>query len=207
VRLWDEAGDTPIAVLRGHKHTLLDVAFSPDGTQLASAGEDGTVRFWDMPTRSPLAVLHGHGTGRVCGITYSPDGRLLASSSRDDKTVRLWDAATHETLAVLPQGCDVFAVTFSPDGRRLAAGCADDSIRLWDVASAVRAGGKDFPEAEVAELRGHEDYVHAVAWSPDGTRLISGSGDFTVRMWDSLSAQEWAGRAADRPRHAGAKMP
>ena len=42
----------------------------------------------------------------------------------------------------------------------------------------------------MAELRGHDAYVHAVAWSPDGTRLISGSGDFTVRIWDSLSAQE-----------------
>jgi WD40 repeat protein len=49
----------------------------------------------------------------------------------------------------------------------------------------------------VAELRGHTDYVHAVAWSPDGTRLVSGSGDFTVRVWDSLSAQERAKRAAE----------
>jgi len=120
----------------------------------------------------------------------------LASASRDDKTVRLWDAATHETLAVLPQGGAVFGVAFSPDGRRLAAGCADNSIRLWDVASAVRAGGTEIPEAEVAELRGHEDYVHAVAWSPDGTRLISASGDRTVRIWDSLSAQERARRPA-----------
>jgi WD40 repeat protein len=48
----------------------------------------------------------------------------------------------------------------------------------------------------VAELRGHEDYVHAVAWSPDGTRLISASGDRTVRIWDSLSAHERAKRGA-----------
>ena len=48
----------------------------------------------------------------------------------------------------------------------------------------------------VAELHGHTDYVHAVAWSPDGTRLVSGSGDFTVRIWDSLSVQERAARSA-----------
>jgi eukaryotic-like serine/threonine-protein kinase len=52
---------------------------------------------------------------------------------------------------------------------------------------------------QVAELRGHTDYVHAVAWSPDGTRLVSGSGDFTVHVWDSLSARERAKRAADKP--------
>jgi WD40 repeat protein len=195
VRLWDAAGDEPIAVLRGHEASALDVAFSPDGTQLASAGVDGTVRLWDVQTRSPLAVLHGHGTDSVCSLAYSPDGRLVASASRD-KTVRLWDTATHETLAILPHGSAVYGVAFSPDGRRLAAGCADNSIRLWDVATAGRAGGQEVPEEEVAELRGHEDYVHAVAWSPDGTRLISASGDRTVRVWDSLSPHERTKRGA-----------
>jgi WD40 repeat protein/tRNA A-37 threonylcarbamoyl transferase component Bud32 len=195
VRLWDGAGDEPVAVLRGHEGVVLDVAFSPDGTQLASAGVDGTVRIWDVQTRSPLAVLGGHEAGLVFGLTYSPDGRLLASASRD-KTVRLWDTTTHEALAILPHGSAVYGVAFSPDGRRLAAGCADNSIRLWDVTSARGAGGKELLEAEVAELRGHEDYVHAVAWSPDGTRLISASGDRTVRVWDSLSAHERARRAA-----------
>ena len=194
VRLWDAAGDEPVAVLRGHEDQVLDVAFSPDGTQLASAGVDGTVRLWDVQTRSPRAVLRGH-EDLVFRLAYSPDGRLLASASRD-KTVRLWDTATHEALAILPHGSMVYGVAFSPDGRRLAAGCADNSIRLWDVATARRAGGKEVLEAEVAELRGHDDYVHAVAWSPDGTRLLSASGDHTVRVWDSLSAQERAGRAA-----------
>jgi WD40 repeat protein len=82
-------------------------------------------------------------------------------------------------------------VAFSPDGTRLAAGCRDNTIRLIDVAS----------RQEVAGLRGHSDYVHAVAWSPDGTRLVSGSGDFTVRVWDSLSAQERTNRTqANAPR-------
>jgi WD40 repeat protein/tRNA A-37 threonylcarbamoyl transferase component Bud32 len=193
VRLWDATGEEPVAVLRGHEDLVLDVAFSPDGTQLASAGVDRTVRLWDVRTRSPLAVLRGHEKDSVGGLAYSPDGRLLASASRD-KSVRLWDTATRQALAILPHGSAVFGVAFSPDGRRLAAGCADSSIRLWDVASAMRAGGKEFLEAEVAELRGHEDYVHAVAWSPDGTRLLSASGDRTVRVWDSLSARERAGR-------------
>jgi WD40 repeat protein len=57
---------------------------------------------------------------------------------------------------------------------------AHDTIRLWDIATGT----------EVAELRGHRAYVHAVAFSPDGTRLASCSGDFTVRVWDSLSPQE-----------------
>jgi WD40 repeat protein len=90
----------------------------------------------------------------------------------------------------------VHRVAFSPNGTRLASCCADNTILLWDVAVAEQAGGREAPDAEVAELHGHEDYVHAVDWSPDGTRLLSTSGEGTVRVWDSLSAQERAKRSA-----------
>jgi len=202
LRLWGADGDEPIATLAGHESTVSDAAFRPDGVQLASAGVDGTVRLWDMATRKPAGVLHGH-TAAVYRVVYSADGRLLASASHD-KTVRLWDAATGEALAVLSHGSIVYGVAFNPSGTRLAAGCADNTIRLWDVGFARRAGGKEAADAEVAELRGHDDYVHAVDWSPDGTRLISASGDGTVRVWDSLSAQE---RARSAPAAAAAPAP
>jgi WD40 repeat protein/serine/threonine protein kinase len=195
VRLWDAVGDDPVATLAGHEGTVGDVVFRPDGKQLASTGVDATVRLWDVDTRRPVAVLRGH-SGIVERLAYSKDGRLLASASQD-RTVRLWDSATGELLSVLPHGSIVYGVAFRPDGTRLAAGCADNTIRLWDVGVAARAGGKEAPEAEVAELRGHDAYVHAVDWSPDGTRLISASGDFTVRIWDSLSVQERAALAID----------
>jgi WD40 repeat protein len=81
---------------------------------------------------------------------------------------------------VLPSEGIVHALAFSLDGRRLAAACGDNVIRLWDVATAAQAGGKEVPEAEVAEPRGQDDHIHAVAWGPDGTRLVSASGDRTV---------------------------
>jgi WD40 repeat protein len=194
IRLWGADGDEPVATLAGHEGVVGDVAFRPGGGQLASAGSDKSVRVWDVATRKVGAVLHGH-TDIVHRVAYSADGRLLASASAD-KTVRLWDAATGEALAVLPHGSLVYGVAFNPRGRRLATACADNTIRLWDVGVARRAGGKEAPDAEVAELRGHDAYVHAVDWSGDGTRLISASGDGTVRVWDSLSAHDRAKRSA-----------
>ncbi|HEX5271152.1 MAG TPA: sugar-binding protein, partial [Gemmataceae bacterium] len=198
IRLWGADGDEPVATLAGHEGIAGDVAFRPDGAQLASAGADKTVRLWDVATRQPVAVLRGHGS-YVHRVAYSADGRLLASAS-EDKTVRLWDTATGAALAVLPHGSIVYGVAFNPSGTRLAAACADNTIRLWDVGVASRACGQEAPDAEVAELRGHDAYVHAVDWSPDGTRLISASGDGTVRVWDSLPP-------AVRARPAGAYLP
>src|SRR5262249_1685724 len=133
---------------------------------------------WDVPTRAPVAVLRGH-TDTVWRVVFSADGKLLASCSHD-KTVRLWDTRTHEPLRAIPLGSAVYGAAFSPHRTRLAARRRDNTRPRIDVAS----------RQQVAELHGHTDYVHAVAWSPDGTRLVSGSGDFTVRVWDSLSPQE-----------------
>ena len=132
--------------------------------------------------------MTGH-TGEVYFVTFSRDGRRLASASLD-RTVRVWEVQNGDCQAILRGHTDeVFAVAFHPDGTRLASAGRDRAVWLWDLARS---------EA-VARLQGHTSYVWSLAFSPDGATLASGSGDFTVRLWDTapLKARYQAHREAE----------
>ncbi|MEO1331703.1 MAG: WD40 repeat domain-containing protein, partial [Pseudomonadota bacterium] len=131
-RLWDAASGDALAVLQGHSDNVVSVAFSPDGTRLATASWDKTARLWDAASGEALAALRGH-SREVFSAAFSPDGTRLATTSWD-KTARLWHAASGEALAVLEGHSDgVPSVAFSPDGTRLATASEDDTARLWRV--------------------------------------------------------------------------
>ena len=129
VTLWNVATGEETATLSGHEDGVLSVAFSSDGTTLASAGSwDGTVRLWNVATGEKIATLEGH----VDLVAFSPDGTTLASGS-DDGTVTLWNVATGEETATLSGHEDgVLSVAFSSDGTMLAS-ASNDEMRLWDA--------------------------------------------------------------------------
>jgi WD40 repeat protein/tRNA A-37 threonylcarbamoyl transferase component Bud32 len=166
--------------LKGHVNQLTQVAFSPDGTRLASASLDRTVRVWDLGTsRSPLK-LGGH-LLPVRAVAFSPDARIVASAGADG-LVFLWDANTGKRLRALAadgpgspahkQGAN--GIAFSPDGTHLASAGQDETVRVWDVAT-----GK-----LLNTFKGHRYGVLGVAFSPNGRRLASAGEDHTVRLWD-----------------------
>ncbi|MFB9519211.1 helix-turn-helix domain-containing protein [Streptomyces cremeus] len=147
-------------------------AFSPDGSRLAAASADRTVKLWDARAHRPRGSLDGH-TGSVFQVVWSPDGRRLASAGAD-RTVRVWDIGSRRLLKSLTGHTgSVLGLAWSPDGHRLASASADRTVRLWDARTLRPA----------ATLTGHRDFANAVAFAPDGRTLASGGDDLTVRLW------------------------
>jgi WD40 repeat protein len=180
-RVYDISGKNPekqLTVKGGSAlSTVRGVAFSPDGTRLATASHIGAVQVWDAASGKKL--LEVRISGLLVGLAFSPDGTRLATASADT-SARVWDAASGKKLLEVRHDGAVDAVAFSPDGTRLATASADTSARVWDAAS-----GK-----KLLEVR-HNNRVSTVAFSPDGTRLATGGHDGNARIWSV--AEMWRG--------------
>ncbi len=164
--------------LAGHQKRVSSVDLSPDGTTIASASNDKTIKLWDVATGQLKATLEGHELG-VSAIAYDPSGTRLASAGAD-KTVRLWDAKTGQPQGVLGEhDRPITALAFSPDGKLLATGTTGEVLQVWEVDSGARR----------AELKGHAFYITALRFSPKGELLASASFDKTIKLWD-LEKQE-----------------
>ena len=176
VQLVDAETGKTLRLLTGHEGEVNDVAFSPDGSLIATASNDNTARIWEAATGIHRITLRGH-SNLVGAVAFSPDGSLIATAS-DDRTARTWDTATgtHRTTF---NGHEDWArsVVFSPDGTLLATASKDGTARTWDTATGTQR----------ATFRRNDQWVRRVVFSPDGTLLATASRDETARIWDTAT--------------------
>jgi hypothetical protein len=195
VRLWDPATGKERRRLVGHGFGVFSVAFSPDGQALASGGRDHTIRVWAVATGKELHRLVGH-QGPVTFVVFSPDGLLIASKSGDG-TLRLWDVPTGLELRRLG-GTDRTSrfhepncpLAFSPDGKTVASASGVEgafpnhrgrTLSIWEANS-----GK-----EIRHFVGQRPSFGAMALSPDGSTLVSGSlNEPRLRRWHVSTGKE-----------------
>ena len=195
--VWDGESRLIRQRLVGHEAGVNAAAFvPPDNRRAVSASDDGSLRLWDLESGETLAVMRGHEL-KVVTVAVSADGRYVASGSWD-RTVRLWDLASGEALATYDrhQG-SVNAVAFLPDGEGVISGGYDGALWLWPLPSGN--GGSTTSEARLANS-GFP--INDLALSADGSRLLTGSADGKVRLWDWRAREE----LAELPAHEGAVL-
>ena len=208
VKVWKVATRQPIQLLNGHTGYCTSLAFSKDGTLLASGSRDGTAIVWSTATWKPLQTLENRDRGTIDfddyggqneakpkfieDVAFSPDGKTLAMAS-DGGTMLLWDVAAGKHLETLKgHSSTVRAVVFSPDGRTLASGSADQTVRLWNVETRRVLMQLDPGNVRLGS-------VQSLDFSPDGTQLLAAGEDAAV--W-STAPIVWndSERAAERLR-------
>ncbi|KAF8301421.1 WD40 repeat-like protein [Clavulina sp. PMI_390] len=158
------------------QRSVCSLAFSPDGSVLASGEDFGKIRLWDLNSRLGKGEpLVGH-SDYINSVAFSPSGSILASGSHD-RTIRLWDPETQTAIGqpIIGHWGRVYSVAFSPDGLTLASGSGDSTIRFWDIETQKQKGDP---------LHGHTHHVFCVTFSPDGTMIASCSADGTIRLWN-----------------------
>jgi serine/threonine protein kinase len=168
---------TTLYIYQRHKGEVKAVAWSPDGTRIASGSADKTVQVWDATTGDHVVTYSGH-SAEVKAVAWSPrDGQHIASGGLDT-TVQVWDAITGSTILTYTGHSQVVrTVAWSPNGTRIASASEDKTVQVWDAITG----------STILTYRGHSDKVITVAWSPDGTRIASASFDGTVQVWNSTT--------------------
>ena len=161
--------------LIGHSDDVHCVTFSPDGTILASASHDTSIKLWRVEDGALIRTLLAH-TSTAFSVAFSPDGEILASTSQDH-TVRLWRSNDGQQITTLTgHSAGIESVKFSPDGRILASGSTDRIIKLWDTS--------DWSLIRTISSEESNTHIWSVAFNPDGALLAGGSYNHTnINIW------------------------
>lgn len=217
--VFDAATGRQIAVMGGHEDWVLAVAFSPDGRLVATGGDDNVAKVFNAATGQLVSSMEGH-RFNVHMVRFSPDSELLLTASMDDTARVWDVVTGEELRSYEGHTNTLYSGMLSPSGDRVVTASIDGTAQIFDFetfepVAVLRAAeflvrGSGGPEAEMpglpegyairsqsaasgklqAVLEGHADTVFTAAFSPDGTRAITSSRDWTGRIWDAATGEE-----------------
>jgi antitoxin component YwqK of YwqJK toxin-antitoxin module len=180
IRLWDwETGKELWSAVK-HSKWVTGVGISPNGKLAISCSTDSSVRLWDLDANAELARLDGHNHD-IWSAVISSDGNWGLSGGAD-RVMRLWDLEKRQLASQFTASGGIWAVAFAPDNQMVAAatGGGTNTIHVWNIAT----------KKELCRFANHTNAVYCISFSPDSTKIISGSADNTIRMWSLKDRNE-----------------
>ncbi len=213
IKIFDANDGRVLSTLDGHTDGVLSVRFAPDGQQLVSGSYDNTARIWDLASGETQQVLRGH-SWWVWTADFSPDSRRIVTAGQDGKAI-VWEEQGADNSqqdntpgSPLPAprsysrlteftGHDgaVYSARFSPQGNLIATGGYDKMAMIWNpdevqpVDIRHRLEGAPDLKPNYLRLTGHDGPVRSVAFSPNGSLVLSGSEENTLRLWDATTGE------------------
>lgn len=185
---------TLFCLFEGHQDQVNGLAWSSNGTHLASVGSDGAARLWNTTTATPVAAYRSE-QKQARTVAWSPDGSRLAigytGDKRDTETIHIILVTTGERIFTYSGGGSFWgaqddrsinALAWSPDGARIAWGGGENKVEVWDAQM----------RRQLAVYKGHNSAVYALAWSHDGRQIASSGADDAVHIWDASTGRNAA---------------
>ncbi|MDR1901373.1 MAG: WD40 repeat domain-containing protein [Treponema sp.] len=190
-----------------HEWAVNSVAWSPDGLRVVSGSADWNVKVWNAETGVEIFTLNDPAVRKshsqsVSAAAFSPNGAVICSVS-PDSTIKVWNAESGGLMRTIPAGSELYSLAFAPDplGRYIITGSGserDNTVSVWDLQS-------QYP-VPVMTFSGHRNHVLSLDYSPDGKRIISGSGN-DIKIWDAESGELKGAIDAGRIVYAAAFSP
>lgn len=180
----DTRSSTRVATMTAHMGEVCGLSWSPDGSQLASGGNDNLVQLFDVNRmEAPKCTLRGH-TAAVKALGWSPhQSNLLASGGgTEDTTLRFWNTTSGVCNQSIYTTSQICCLLWSKHSNEIVTshGFSDYQLTIWKYPSMV----------SLAELKGHAARVLHLAISPDGQTVVSAAADETIRFWKCFAKQD-----------------